>query len=135
MKPVVAADGSGGIVSVERLSNLDGWEFYRLVEEDGRGVICTIALRCDTRLQAAEYGVWRRDRDREDPGATGAVAWESSGDGWSDAAREGVLRQIAARHEGDLKVEQGRLKLILAIPLLDESDEEESEDDDGDKKH
>jgi hypothetical protein len=116
-------------VSVERLSNLDEWEFYRLIDEESYEVVCTIGVRPSGEGRSAEYGLWRAEE--AEPSLTGTVEGEGDGGPWTDATREELIRGVVYKHEGELKVMQGRLAFSLTGPsLADHDDEDEEEDSD-----
>ena len=127
-------DDEPGQVSVERLSDVDDWEMYRLVSEDDYEVVVTLALRPrEGSSNTVEYGLWRASKDSDEPGVTNAVSWETSGGAWDDEAREDVLRQVVYRYEDDLKVEQGRLVFQLNGPPEEEDDDDGDDEDEEDE--
>lgn len=128
-------DHGEGPVTVERLSNMMSWELYRFFDEDAAATLCTIALRPGEENRLIEYGLWRYDRDSDEPGATGTVELHPKAETWDDVAREDALRQIAYRYEEDLGVAQSRLVVRIDGPpddADDEDDDHEDEDDEAD---
>jgi hypothetical protein len=60
---------------IRRLSDLDDWEFYRIIPADKEEVeALTIALRPYTELRQLEYEVW--DKGGEEPRYSGTVPWD-----------------------------------------------------------
>ena len=121
-----------GKVTVERMGGFDEWEMYRLWDEEEYEGVCTIALRPVTGRREAEYGVWRRGKDTEEPGTTGEIEWKSASGEWDDAGRADALRLIVYRYEEDLGVTQERLTFRLDGPPADGDDEDEEDDEDRD---
>lgn len=120
-------------VPVERLSNLDDWEFYRLVHEDTFRVLCTISVKPHLDVGAVEYGLWREGE--EEPSVTGSVESEAAGEAWSGEAREAALRSIVYRHEKDLGVSQEALEFDLCHEpdAADDEDPEEEEEEESEQ--
>jgi hypothetical protein len=82
-------------IEVQRLCDLDDWEFYEVAEAGAEDEPCTIGLRPYSEMRQVEYEAWARGgHGEEEPRATGSVDCESAGRAWDDAAREGVLREV-----------------------------------------
>jgi hypothetical protein len=120
-----------GIATVERLSSVEAWEMYRLVNQDTGLPIASIAVgapRSDARV--VEYAVWHVE-DVEEPGSTGSVSYVAGDRGraaeWDDDAREDVLREVLYRHEEDLGIKQDKADFRFEAPEGG-SDEEDPED-------
>jgi hypothetical protein len=118
-------------ISVERLSNLEEWELYRLVDDDTYSVLCTIGIRPRSDHRTVEYGLWREGQ--EEPSATGSVESEAASDEWTDEAREEALRSVVYKHEDDLGVTQNRLVFSLSGPRDDDDDDDDEADEDEDE--
>jgi hypothetical protein len=116
-------------ISVERLSNLEEWELYRLVDDESYSVLCTIGMRPRSDHRTVEYGLWREGE--EEPSATGSIESAAAGDEWTDEAREEALRSVVYKHEADLDVTQNRLVFSLSGPRDD--DDDDSDDDEADE--
>lgn len=127
-------------VLVERLSNVEKWEIYQLIDDDEEQEAdaepgadptsaCKVALRPDYQAGQVEYGLWRGDD--ADVADTGSVEWSPSDDGWTDVARVDALRQIVYRYEEDLGVEQGALEFLF-VEEDEEYEDDEGEDDEDD---
>ncbi len=82
-------------IEVERLSDLDDWEYYRVAEVGAEEELCTIGLRPHSEMRQVEYEVWAREdqEEEEEPRLTGSVPCESAGSSWDDATREWLLRE------------------------------------------
>ncbi len=107
-------------VIAERLTDLGGWELYRLALEDGDDVVSTIALRSGA--SGVDYGVWRRE-DAE-PSATGSLD-RAEDEAWSDAAREATLQEILAIYAA--KMPELRGGVVFAIDAAASADDEDDD--------
>lgn len=120
-------DEKTGVATVERLSSVDTWEMYRIVDQDTSMPIALIAIRVrQDGAQVADYALWRKE-DIEEPGATGSLVREPDSEApamtWDDGERESTLRQLLYLNERDLGVEQDKIEFQLTVPE-DSSDEE-----------
>ena len=90
-------------IEVQRLSDLDNWEFYQLIDTTDDEVLFTIGIRPYPEFQEVEYGVWSPDRDNAEvePVCTGSMAVEQADPSWHDRCREQVITGILdTRQEG-----------------------------------
>jgi hypothetical protein len=113
--------------TIERLSDVDGWELYRLLHETG-STICTFALRA-TEARTVDYALWyaadaMEDEDEEhdqpandeelgEPRATGTLTRTRSR-AWDDQAREAALREICERYEIEADAEIAEVFFAIA---------------------
>jgi hypothetical protein len=79
-------------VSIYRLSDLDEWEFYRIVPNGNADTAFVIGLRPHTELRQVEYEIW--DDGGEAPRGSGSVACEVVGAHWATTPREPVVDRI-----------------------------------------
>ncbi|MEP7122951.1 MAG: hypothetical protein ABJE95_18635 [Byssovorax sp.] len=115
-----------GIATVERLSSVDVWEMFRVMNQDTGLRIASIALGTPRGgARDIAFAVWRA-RDVEEPLATGSVDHNVLGAPWDDRARESVLRQVLCHYEDELRVESDKAEFRLAAPR--ESSAEEGSD-------
>jgi hypothetical protein len=124
-------------VEVERMPNLDGWEFFKAI--DGGSERFTVAFAHAPDRGKIEYAFWTDIK--ADPAATGVLdvhdepdkVWAKSvrkamrkDSGLDTEARADVLLAILRRHDPTLHDYEERLLFSLDPP----SDEEEDDDDD-----
>jgi hypothetical protein len=139
-------------VEVERLPNLDGWEYFKAIDgADGRER-WTLALQHEPEGKTVEYALW--SDLKKDPEASGALdvrqgedqrwavavreAIESSDEGvLDDAARTELVLAVLEQHDATLDSYQDRLLFALDAPSGDEEaegaageDEEDGDEDD-----
>lgn len=119
------SDASEQKVLVERLPNLGDWEFYKLARDEDDALVCKIAMRADSEIREAEYGLWLAADD--EPSATGTIAWDAYGE-WSDASREAALREIVTAHDRELPNARDRLEFLFGDDRADDDEGENNED-------
>lgn len=101
---------------VERMTSIEAWEMFRIVQRDGGARIATVGLRppgASTGEGSREigYALWFPE-DVDEPGRSGAVAAGGSAGGagedagaWNDRAREVALREVLAKERRALERE------------------------------
>jgi hypothetical protein len=120
-----------GIASVHRLSSVDTWEMYRVLDEDTGLPIASIGVSAPRNgVRVVDYAVWRAG-DVEDPSWTGSLHRKadrgSAAAEWDDRAREEVLRQVLHHHEAGVGVPHDKADFRLAPPDASADDEPEDE--------
>jgi len=136
-------------VEVERMPDLDGWEFYKAVDGAAGRDRWTVSIQHRREQNAIEYAFWTDVK--KDPEATGLLeAGRESGKRWVSAvrravdssenrtldndARAEVVLAILRQHDPTLDSYESRLLFTLEPPSddeeADEDDEDEDEDDD-----
>jgi len=130
-------------VEVERMPNLDGWEFFKAVDAANESEPWTLALQHEPSRRTIEYAFWTDVK--KDPTATGILdveqerdkrwakavrhAVKSSEDGGLDNdARAEVVLAILRQHDPTLDTYEERLLFTLDAPS--DEDGEDGEDDD-----
>ncbi|NUP10827.1 MAG: hypothetical protein HOW73_32690 [Polyangiaceae bacterium] len=134
-----------GDVEVERMPNLDGWEYFKAVDAADERERWTLALRpdpaertvafalfTDIKKDATATGLLDGRKDKKERWASAMrKAIESTDDGGlDDRAREEITCAILAKHDPDFEEYEDRLLFDFEPPdLHDEGDPEEEEED------
>jgi hypothetical protein len=79
-------------VTIRRLSDLEEWEFYRVVPPEKEGAAYTIGLRPYTELEQVEYEVW--DDAGAEPRGSGSVACRDVGERWHEMVSRSLVDSI-----------------------------------------
>ncbi|HZF51576.1 MAG TPA: hypothetical protein VE093_23130 [Polyangiaceae bacterium] len=133
-------------VEVERMPNLDGWEYFKAVDGAEERDRWTIAIQPKPGQTSIEYALWTDIKG--DPAAFGVLdankeaskrwvkavrrAVEGSGSLDNDARAEVVLA-ILRQHDSTLDSYEDRLLFTLEPPPdEDDEDDEDAEDDEDD---
>ena len=105
------------IALVERLSQVESWEMYRVIDQDSGMPVASIGVEMPSGpSQSVQYAVWRQD-EREEPGATGYVQRHGPSRGvWDDRAREAALRQVMHRTAACPKTPPDKLAFCFEAP-------------------
>lgn len=131
-------------VEVERLPNLDGWEYFKANDAAESRERWTLAIRPRPEQKAVDYALWTDIK--ADPEATGvlevsrdaekrwAKAFRSAVDGSEDRAldtdaRSEIALAILRQHDPTLDSYEHRLIFVLEPPPDEDEDEDEDEDD------
>jgi hypothetical protein len=132
-------------VEVERLPNLDGWEYFKAIDAAESRERWTLAIKPRLDQKAIDYAFWTDIK--ADPEATGVLemsrdaekrwakavrrAVESSEDRALDTdARSEIALAILRQHDPTLDSYEHRLIFVLEPPPDDDVDEDEDEDED-----
>ncbi|UQA62815.1 hypothetical protein [Polyangium aurulentum] len=132
-------------VEVERMPDLDGWEFYKAVDGAAGRDRWTVGIQHSREQNAIEYAFWTDVK--KDPEATGVLeAGRESSKRWGSAvrravessesrsldndARAEVVLAILRQHDPTLESYESRLLFTLEPPSDDEDEDAEDEDDD-----
>ncbi|HLM75119.1 MAG TPA: hypothetical protein VK459_20555 [Polyangiaceae bacterium] len=132
-----------GNVEVERMPNLDGWEYFKAIDGAEERERWTLAIQHKPGRSSVEYAFWTDIK--ADPSAAGVLDARQEGDkGWARAlgaairsseegaldneARSEIVLAVLRRH--DPKLQDYEHRLLFAIEPL--SDDEEMDDDDDD---
>jgi hypothetical protein len=130
-------------VEVERMPNLDGWEFFKAIDAASESERWTLALQHDAGRRMLEYAFWTNVK--EDPAATGILEVDRDSDKrWARAVRQAVkssedrsldndaraevVLAILREHDPTLETYEERLLFTLDPP---DGDEDDDDDDDG----
>lgn len=85
------------LLTVQRLSDLDDWEFYEVIAGGDNENPYTIGLRPYPEFGAVEFELW--DGNDDEPWDTGSVPCEEIGSERSSAATETLIQRVIADKE------------------------------------
>jgi len=132
-------------VEVERMPNLDGWEFFKAIQAGDGSERWTLALKHAADRGEIEYAFWTDSK--ADPAANGKLeasqepdkrwaksvrkAVQSRAEGGLDTeARADVILAILRRHDESLESYEERLLFTLEPPSDEPDEDDESNDED-----
>lgn len=126
-------------VEVERMPNLDGWEYYKANDVALERERWTLALQPSKKERRIAYAFW--PDPKKEPHATGALdvstdkkakwavavreADAEDGGLLDDRAREEIILTLLERHDDSLEAYEDRLLFSLQPPEEDEDDDDD----------
>jgi hypothetical protein len=132
-------------VEVERMPNLDGWEFFKATDAGEGNDRWTLALQHAANRGAIEYAFWTDIK--ADPAATGVLEARQEADKrWAKALQKAIINSedsgldnetrgevvlaILKRHDPSLDNYEERLLFTLDPPSDEEADDDENDEED-----
>lgn len=102
-----------GATVIERMTSIEAWEMFRIVDRDAGARIATLGLRTpNAEAEQVAYALWFPE-DIDDPGRTGQVARGVGATAWDDGAREAALRKVLSKEQRALSRDPARATFRL----------------------